>query len=237
MDAALAEAEQNGVEIIEEVVVDGLVPVDDGVEIHITRNKSHDVIPSKAAIIASGPWASSLIPSWAPYLKVTRQLQAWINVGDNDTFSSSNMPTWYMSTPYSNLPLYGIPCDPASENPRWIKFGIHVRDIPMNPSYSSPHLVSFERRELMDAAHVCLTCEPTFELAKPCLYTMSPDAHFLVGTPREFHKKVVAAAGLSGHGFKMVPALGEMLTDMVLGEDVAKWKAEFLSPSRFGIQS
>ena len=47
----------------------------------------------------------------------------------------------------------------------------------------------------------------------PCLYTMSPDGHFFVdrhpGAPQ-----VAFAAGLSGHGFKLAPALGEILADL-----------------------
>jgi glycine/D-amino acid oxidase-like deaminating enzyme len=61
---------------------------------------------------------------------------------------------------------------------------------------------------------------------------MSPDGHFLLGKPSEY-RRVVAASGLSGHGFKMTPALGEMLCDLALGEDFGKWNADSLSPSRF----
>ena len=47
-----------------------------------------------------------------------------------------------------------------------------------------------------------------------CLYTMTPDEHFVVDRHPE-HPQVAFAAGLSGHGFKLTPALGEALADLV----------------------
>ena len=47
-----------------------------------------------------------------------------------------------------------------------------------------------------------------------CMYTMTPDGHFAVG-PHPRHPAVVVAAGLSGHGFKFAPVLGEALADLV----------------------
>ena len=46
-----------------------------------------------------------------------------------------------------------------------------------------------------------------------CLYTMSPDEHFIVDRHPE-HDRVVFAAGLSGHGFKFAPVLGAALADL-----------------------
>jgi N-methyl-L-tryptophan oxidase len=50
-----------------------------------------------------------------------------------------------------------------------------------------------------------------------CLYTMSPDGHFFVDRHPE-HARLAFAAGLSGHGFKFSPALGELLAGLALGE-------------------
>jgi glycine/D-amino acid oxidase-like deaminating enzyme len=52
-------------------------------------------------------------------------------------------------------------------------------------------------------------------LAKTCLYTMTPDEHFLIDVhPR--HPQVAFAAGFSGHGFKFSPVVGEILADLAL---------------------
>lgn len=64
-----------------------------------------------------------------------------------------------------------------------------------------------------------------------CLYENSSDHHFLIDRhPRS--DRVIFAAGLSGHGFKFAPVLGETLAIMALEERTpAEW--EFLSLKRF----
>ncbi len=43
---------------------------------------------------------------------------------------------------------------------------------------------------------------------------MSPDNHFVIGTVPESEDRVFVAAGFSGHGFKFVPVVGEVLADL-----------------------
>jgi len=64
-----------------------------------------------------------------------------------------------------------------------------------------------------------------------CLYEVSADHHFLIDRhPRS--ARVVFAAGLSGHGFKFAPVLGEALAVMTL-EDHTPEHFKFLSLKRF----
>jgi glycine/D-amino acid oxidase-like deaminating enzyme len=67
--------------------------------------------------------------------------------------------------------------------------------------------------------------------ATTCLYTMSPDENFLVGT-RRTGTRVHFAAGLSGHGFKLAPALGDALAGLAL-QGRTDLPVGFLSPKRF----
>lgn len=46
-----------------------------------------------------------------------------------------------------------------------------------------------------------------------CLYTLTPDQHFLIATHPE-HPQVHIAAGFSGHGFKFTPVIGAALADL-----------------------
>ncbi|MBI3801087.1 MAG: N-methyl-L-tryptophan oxidase [Deltaproteobacteria bacterium] len=48
-----------------------------------------------------------------------------------------------------------------------------------------------------------------------CLYTMSPDGHFIVDRHPQY-PQVAFVAGLSGHGFKFACVLGEILADLAL---------------------
>ena len=64
-----------------------------------------------------------------------------------------------------------------------------------------------------------------------CLYTMSPDEHFIVDR-HPAHANVVFAAGLSGHGFKFTPVLGRALADLAL-DGSTPLAIDFLSLQRF----
>jgi glycine/D-amino acid oxidase-like deaminating enzyme len=61
---------------------------------------------------------------------------------------------------------------------------------------------------------------------------MSPDENFLVGTRRDC-TRTHFAAGLSGHGFKLAPALGDALVDLAL-RGRTDLPVGFLAPDRFG---
>jgi glycine/D-amino acid oxidase-like deaminating enzyme len=47
------------------------------------------------------------------------------------------------------------------------------------------------------------------------MYTMTPDQHFLIDRHPQY-TQVCFAAGLSGHGFKFVTVLGEILAQLTL---------------------
>ena len=64
-----------------------------------------------------------------------------------------------------------------------------------------------------------------------CLYTMSPDEHFIVDRHPQ-HDRVVFTAGLSGHGFKFAPALGAALADLAMN-GATRLPIQFLSLERF----
>lgn len=67
--------------------------------------------------------------------------------------------------------------------------------------------------------------------ATVCLYTMSPDHHFIIGEHPE-HPQVKIAAGFSGHGFKFSPVVGEILADLTL-QGVTRHDIGLFNPRRF----
>jgi glycine/D-amino acid oxidase-like deaminating enzyme len=62
------------------------------------------------------------------------------------------------------------------------------------------------------------------------LYDVSPDWQPVIG---EIAPGVFVDAGTSGHGFKLAPALGRHLADLITGADVDPGLAQF-APARFG---
>ncbi len=75
------------------------------------------------------------------------------------------------------------------------------------PADETP-LRDFTERYFPDAAG------PTMTL-KTCLFTNSPDEHFIIDIHPD-HPQVVVAAGFSGHGFKFASVVGEILADLAV---------------------
>ena len=71
-----------------------------------------------------------------------------------------------------------------------------------------------------------------FLRAAPCMYTNTPDEHFVVG-PHPRHPQVVVAAGFCGHGFKFAPVIGEIVADLTVAGTTAHPIGLF-DPARFG---
>ena len=252
MAAALKEAkEAPNVDIMDETKALSLdyVPSDDvnaTIELTIqTRDEKPVVVATKSLLVCMGIWTGQLFPSWAPQLRPIRQLQGWIHSGSEEMYSYRKMPT-FISLPHSyGLPLYGLP--PDNDGQQLIKIGIHGRsNFAANP-YASPNEVSAaERAEFLQAIrHVFdvqklkgtsddVTPENAFAHIQTSTYTMSPDTHFMIGTPAG-HDQVFCVAGLSGYGYKQSPALGQILVDYALGNDLSKWNMGFCDPGRFGV--
>ncbi len=75
---------------------------------------------------------------------------------------------------------------------------------------------------------------PTLRLAA-CLFTNTPDEHFVIDTlPGD--PEVVVASPCSGHGFKFASVIGEVLADLALGKapgsDISRFQV-----NRFKAQS
>jgi len=63
------------------------------------------------------------------------------------------------------------------------------------------------------AARLLPTLPVRFIKAATCMYSNTPDQHFVIAKHPE-HANVTVACGFSGHGFKFVPVVGEVLADL-----------------------
>jgi len=68
-----------------------------------------------------------------------------------------------------------------------------------------------------------------------CLYTLTPDEHFIVDRHPHF-RNVVFGAGFSGHGFKFAPLIGTALADLVI-DGTTSLPIGFLSAHRFSLRA
>jgi glycine/D-amino acid oxidase-like deaminating enzyme len=114
-----------------------------------------------------------------------------------------------------------------------VKVAEHTGGIPVtDPLTLDRTLDEGEERRVADVVRARLPGLGT-DLARhaACMYTMTPDSHFLIGHHPE-SSRVAIAAGFSGHGFKFASLVGLVLAELALDGETA-WPIGFLSPRRF----
>jgi sarcosine oxidase len=193
---------------------------------------------ARTAIVAAGAWSAGLLPELAPFLRVTRQVQAWVApaatpheaVADT-TFDG--MPCWLVDRGTTLPAIYGLPPDGLAQGPPALfpKVAFHGSEAIVDPDAGAAPVTAADTDTLLHAyAEVAPRLAGSLVSASTCMYTMSPDGDFLVGTARS-SPRIHYAAGLSGHGFKLSPALGDALAQLAL-TGRTDLPVKFLSPAR-----
>jgi len=169
-------------------------------------------------IITAGPWAGKVIPSIASKLTVTRQAVAWVKPKKWDNFLLGKFPCWILEE--KDHDFYGFPILPVGTfgGPLGLKLALHYPGAePTDPDAVNRNtkesdekiLIEFLNRFIPDGYENTL-------VMKTCLYTYSPDQNFIIDYLSGYEKDVVFATGFSGHGFKFVSVVGEILADLAL---------------------
>jgi monomeric sarcosine oxidase len=183
-------------------------------------------VAAKQLVITAGAWASRLLAELQVALTVRRKSLFWFATDLSD-YTAENCPVFLFELPQGVF--YGFP----KLDDRGLKIAEHSGGQTIeNPLDVNRSIDPGERQRLIDVLtryFPGVTNRVTDHTV--CLYTMSPDEHFMVDRHPE-HSNVVFAAGLSGHGFKFAPALGRALADLVLRGGTSL-PIEFLSLARF----
>jgi sarcosine oxidase len=179
-------------------------------------------------IFCGGAWTSAIVQDLGVKLKVTRQTAAWFWPRQPEIFSDEAAPSWAMDLGNGAL-FYGFPMLPGHPG---VKVAIHA---PGPEVHSDKVTRSFLPDDNLEIRSVVRRYLPVVEgpllAGTVCLYTNSPDSHFIVDHhPR--HERVTIACGFSGHGFKFASVMGEILTDLALS-GASPLPIEFLSLRRF----
>lgn len=162
-------------------------------------------------VITAGPWASHVLPTLGVPLEVRRKPLYWFDVVASGPMyrADAGCPTF----------LYELPLGVFYGFPRFDERGVKVArhsggDMVADPSDVDRSLDEGDRAAVAGfTANWLSGLAPRHREFATCLYTMSPDEHFIVDVlPDE--PGVVIAAGLSGHGYKFAPVLGEILADL-----------------------
>lgn len=169
---------------------------------------------ARRAILAPGAWLSHLAPNLGVPLAVERQVIHWVTPRRHpERVTARHLPVAIWEYEPGRM-FYVIP-----DVGDGLKAALHHQgpivdpDAPAMPASQREQAVilALVERYLPDAAGIVSE-------SATCLYTNTPDGHFIVdahpGAP-----EVLVASACSGHGFKFAPAVGEALADLALGTE------------------
>ena len=175
-------------------------------------------------IITAGPWLPQLLKASIPVkFTVRRQVLYWFALADRKAlqmYKPENFPVYIWMVPDRDQNIYGFPAIGG------VSDGMKVateQELTEDTPESASRIVSDEERSEMYETYV----EPFFNgvtsqcvRAEVCLYTLVKDARFIVDRHPDM-QNVLVASPCSGHGFKHSGGVGEVLTNLALGEVVA----------------
>ncbi len=203
--------------------ITGCHPSGEGLHLH-TSGGNYNI---DRMVLAPGAWASDWLGDAVP-LQILEKPLFWLGREDK-TFEAGGAFVPFAVERSDNRFFYGFPAiDKAG-----VKIAEHTggRVIP-NPDERLNAATDQERDDIQTFVSTHLPdMAPEIVREETCLYEMSPDGDFIVDRHPE-NPNISIAAGLSGHGFKFAPVIGDLLADMALDRDPDP-AADFLKLDRF----
>ncbi len=165
-------------------------------------------------VITAGSWAKSFLATLGLNLPLTpcRCQEMYFDTSNSADYEIGRFPAFigHLPSEYKYMP-YGM----ASNQGSGLKVAWHggqlfdhPSEIDYSPSQSEIDMaLKFGSKYLPDMTGL--------RTSRVCLYTMTPDEHWVLDKHPEY-PHVVFAGGCSGHAFKFSTIIGKILTDLVL---------------------
>ena len=216
-----------GVHVLEETRVLGVDPSHDPVAIETDRGR----LLAERVVVTAGAWVGRLVPALARHVSVARQHVGYFDLeAPEASLRAPAFPVWvHLGAPaqgtHYGLPAFGGPGVKAARH------GVsqHGDDPELQPG-PDPHAIEAVRAFL--GRQLAVPVRATLR-AENCLYTNTPDEHFILG-PLPGHPRVVVGSPCSGHGFKFGPLVGRLLAGLAIGGETGVAEFEDIRAT-FGI--
>ncbi|GAA3159702.1 N-methyl-L-tryptophan oxidase [Blastococcus jejuensis] len=178
-------------------------------------------------VLCPGAWAPRLLAELGLPLTVERQVQYWFQpVGGVGPYERHPI---FIREDGDGAQVYGFP---AMDGPDGgVKTAFFRRGAVADPDALDRSVSAAEVEDMAaHAGRLLPTLPGRFLRAVPCMYTVTPDHHFVIA-PHPEHTAVTVACGFSGHGFKFAPVVGEILADLAV-EGTTKHPIGLFDPRR-----
>lgn len=167
-------------------------------------------LESRRGVVCAGAWSPTLLPGLRLPIRVQRKVLTWFEAEDPPLFATGRFPIFIWER--QGLQWYGVP----SLDSRTVKVSLHGggQDAEPDTLDRAPRADDFEPISSV-VAETIRGLRPEVARAEVCMYSLTPDEHFIVDRMPDA-AGVVLLAGFSGHGFKFAPVLGEVAADLCL---------------------
>jgi sarcosine oxidase len=180
-------------------------------------------------VITPGAWAPQVLGDLGLPLEVERQVMYWFEPKNGrEPFLPDRFPIFIWEPDDGNW-FYGFP---VQDDERGVKAAFfRAGGVPTTPETIDREVhdeeIDFIRAYLAeyvpDLAGRCLD-------ARACMYTNTPDLHFVISSHPDL-EQVAVACGFSGHGYKFCSVVGEILADLAT-EGYTRHPIDLFSPAR-----
>jgi sarcosine oxidase len=183
---------------------------------------------ARRLVITAGPWIGHAVPALARLAVPERQVLIWTQPLRPEHFALGAFPVFNMEAEegrFYGFPVYGVP---------GFKLGkYHHRCEQADPDHMDRNFTAEDERVLREGIQRYFPDAggPTLAL-KTCLFTNTPDEHFILDRHPEF-AQVSIASPCSGHGYKFAPVVGEIMADFALEGGCKKWDLSLFRLDRF----
>jgi sarcosine oxidase len=205
--AALRLAQGRGARVRTGVTVLRIEPRGDGVRIDTDAGR----VDARRAVVCAGPWTGALLPQLGVPLWVERQVNAWFAPAEPALYAPGRCPVFIRELPGDHF-VYGIPAVEGGS----VKLAVHHEGRRADPDRVPREVTAADLQPLSEhAANRMRGLDATPVRAVTCLYTNTPDEHFVIDTlPGAPQVTVVSAC--SGHGFKFASIAGDIAVDLAV---------------------
>jgi sarcosine oxidase len=177
-------------------------------------------------IFTAGPWTTKLVKDLGIELAVTRQVLGWVCPRRVQGFRLGVMPCWALELKTGLL--YGVPVFEGDS----MKTAHHHRGPDADPDHLHRQVRPEDHEDFLPlVAQYLPDAQGPVQRVHICMYTYSPDGHFIVDR-HPAHDNILLACGFSGHGFKFAPVIGQALAELAI-DGATGLPMQFLSVHRF----
>ena len=205
--ALLAVAAESGADVRREEQVTSWDADAAGVRVRTTRGEYR----GGQLVLAAGAWMRVLVPELVGVLSVERQPIHWFEPASHaEEFRPEWCPVtlWEYDTDrvFYTLPDFGD----------GLKAGVHYEGQSVDPDRVERRTSAHEDAQATDILRrVMPHAAGRLRESQICLYTNTPDLHFIIDVHPEHPRQVVVLSACSGHGFKFATAVGEVATELL----------------------